>query len=193
MCVSVFAASSGDSLEVVSFCLRQISVVSPRLPGSRPPPRTLRGGGAAGSGAESATASPSGLPQGANSSVLPVIPSDGSEDHSGGARGGTEVSPESPSLTAGENRSAASSALRQLDSFVTGGESETSAGDWRDAMESAAGSVGGESANGVVRVFLRTSGAQRAQVLRSCCQQLQLQIARRQEGERETASRPLGK
>ena len=61
-------------------------------------------GGAAGAGAESTRASPSGSHQGASSSLLPFIPPDGSEGILG-SQGGGGVLPELPSLTAGGTRS----------------------------------------------------------------------------------------
>jgi hypothetical protein len=53
---------------------------------------------------------------------------------------------------------------RQLDGYMHGIEqirNESAAGDWQDAMDSTAGSMGGESARNVVRVVIVVGGGAR--------------------------------
>jgi hypothetical protein len=70
------------------------------------------------------------------------------------------VLPAVSSLTAGGTRPDALNTPRVLDSFLGGAENASVSGDWHNTMESAAGSMEGESSNsGVVRVFCIEEGA----------------------------------
>jgi hypothetical protein len=66
------------------------------------------------------------------------------------------------SLTAGGARTNSMSTPRQLDSFMHGVEpnqDNMTTGYWQDTEESIIGSMGGESNEGVVRVFVVVKGA----------------------------------